>query len=58
MEILDRKDNRLVSSLIDLKLESNRKETVFEEVTLSLIQGKRKERKMGALRAVYDNEIY
>ena len=27
---LDRKDNRLVSSLIDLKLESVRRETVFE----------------------------
>ena len=32
MENLDRKDNRLVSSLIDLKLESVRRETVFEEV--------------------------
>lgn len=55
MELLDRKDNRLVSSLIDLKLESNRKETVYEEVPLLAIQGKRKERKIGALRAVYDN---
>ena len=35
MESLDRKDNRLISSLIDLKLESVRRETVFEEVYIT-----------------------
>lgn len=30
MEFLDRKDNRLVSSLIDLKLSSTRQETTLE----------------------------
>jgi lipopolysaccharide biosynthesis regulator YciM len=32
MESLDRKDNRLISSLIDLKLESARHGTIIEEV--------------------------
>lgn len=58
MENLDRKDNRLLSSLIDLKLERTKNETAHEEVSPGLCQGKRKTRKIGALRAIYDNEIY
>jgi hypothetical protein len=40
MEALDRKDNRLISSLIDLKLESTHHETVLEEVTISSLREK------------------
>jgi hypothetical protein len=58
MENLDRKDNRLLSSLIDLKLERTKNENSHEEVSIYLCQGKRKTRKIGALRAIYDNEIY
>lgn len=39
MESLDRKDNRLVSSLIDLKLENIKNETLLEEVLLLLDLG-------------------
>jgi len=42
MESLDRKDNRLVSSLIDLKLENIKNETLFEEVYILLDLGKKK----------------
>ena len=49
--VIRKKDVRLLSSLTDLKLENVKQEQPAEE-------GKRKTRKIGVLRAVYDNEIY
>ena len=39
MESLDRQNNRLISSLIDLKLESTRLESILEEVLFLFPRG-------------------
>ena len=54
MEQLDRKDARLLSELVNLKLD-DKPSQLGDSCTG---EGKRKLKKIGALRATYDSQIY
>jgi hypothetical protein len=46
---LDRKDNRLLSSLTDLRLENAKNEMPIEEVLIALSLGEKKDQKDGRI---------